>query len=60
MEKLEVEKEKTVGLLKYQETETMSRYVLLIDYDIMTDDVAPTKSSLWSGSCKATRPRLWD
>ena len=30
MEALEREKEKTVGLLKYQETETMSRYAFLV------------------------------
>lgn len=60
MEKLEVEKEKTVGLLKYQETETMSRYVPLDDSDVMADQVVPTRSSLSRGSCKATRPRLWN
>ena len=58
MEKLEVEKEKTVGMLKYQETETMSRYVLLIGFGVLTDDVAPTRYRLSSGSCRATRARL--
>jgi chromosome segregation ATPase len=60
MEKLEVEKEKTVGLLKYQETETMSRYVPLVDFDAMANDTASTRSSLSSGSCRASRPRLWN
>jgi chromosome segregation ATPase len=58
MEKLEVEKEKTVGLLKYQETETSSRYVLIVELEIMTDEVETTRSSLSSESCKATRPRF--